>query len=225
MHLQGRGRWRKRHGSLCKAMNKRTGKEFYQSPHSPENPALVRSSLPAAPAGNHLTKGLKANPASRSAIQGPSHPQRERPGRGSHPSRAPRPLRHPPSSSTRRAKFEACDPGRPSRACAHLPAVGSVPRHQDNEAHWRFTHSNHTQQSKADRDRQRQTVRQRQGESGGGGERERDRKGVGAKGRMKGGGEREKEGPRVPMKTKNFADRNAKWCSQLGKHSRTTLKD
>lgn len=40
MHFQGREKWRKRHGNLRKALNKRTRIKFYKPSHSLKNPGV-----------------------------------------------------------------------------------------------------------------------------------------------------------------------------------------
>lgn len=87
VHFQGRGKWRKRHGSRGKALNKRTGIKFYPSPHRLKNPIVgslgtsARSylrSLPRQQENTSQPKTLQANQASPPGIQDPSDPQRQR---------------------------------------------------------------------------------------------------------------------------------------------------
>lgn len=85
---RGRGTRREGRGIPRKAFNKRTWVKFYRPPHSAKNPgvgSLARNSsgacllLPRQQENTSRPKRPKADPASHSGVQDPSHAQRQPP--------------------------------------------------------------------------------------------------------------------------------------------------
>lgn len=125
VHFQGRGKWRKRHGSRWKALNKRTGIKFYQSPHSLKNPIVgslgtsARSYLRSLPRQqeNLTTKAAESESGLTPWDPAPLGPTAPTSGTAD-PSPALRYTHFGTHQTPPTARHRA--PGRPSRACAYL---------------------------------------------------------------------------------------------------------
>lgn len=171
-HFQGREKWRKRHGSLRKALNKRTRMKFYQASHRLKSSGVgslgtgagvCLRGLPRWQENTSQPKRRKAKPPrtrgsrtppTHSSTSGTADPAQERVT----PTLAPTEFQQPRAAGSPHL-------GRPSRACANLQAVGGAraagnraSRSPGNRALRRLPHFNRSCSLPAKHSREKETV-------------------------------------------------------------------